>query len=189
VRGELLDAYQYILVRAILLYESNKESRSKEIDTMTISATLKEFLDQHRIVFELIPHPHTGSSMETAEQAHVPGHQLAKAVIIKEGKKYSMVIIPSAEHVDLERLRQQFGHKVEMATEDELKSLFPDCAVGAIPPIGVAWGMETFLDESLPTDHDIYFEAGDHEDLVRISGEQFRQLLGKITCGDYCRTE
>ena len=156
---------------------------------MAISSTLKDFLDQHRIVFELIPHPHTGSSMETAEQAHVPGHQLAKAVILKEENKYLMVIIPSVEHVDLDVLRQHFGHKVEMATENELGELFPDCAIGAIPPIGAAWNMDTFLDESLLEDHDVYFEAGDHEDLIRVSGEQFRQLLGNITCGDYCRTD
>ena len=49
---------------------------------MAISTTLKDVLDQQQVAFELIPHPHTGSSMETAQQAHVPGNRLAKAVII-----------------------------------------------------------------------------------------------------------
>ena len=79
---------------------------------MAISATLKDFLDQQQVAFDLIPHPHTGSSMETAEQAHVPGNRLAKAVIIKEDNKYSMVIVPSVEHVDLAVLREHFGYGV-----------------------------------------------------------------------------
>ena len=152
---------------------------------MAISSTLKEFLEQQQVAFELIPHPYTGSSMEAAQQAHVPGKQLAKAVIIKEDDKYSMVIVPSAQHVDLVVLREQFGHGVELATESELGALFPDCAIGAVPPIGAVWGMDTYLDECLLDEQEVFFEAGDHEDLVRVTGDQFRQMLGNARRGHY----
>ena len=155
---------------------------------MAISATLKDFLDQQQVAFDLIPHPQTGSSMETAQEAHVPGNQLAKAVIIKEDNKYSMVIVPSVEHVDLAVLRQHFGHGMEMATESELGELFPDCAIGAVPPIGAAWGMDTYLDECFLDEQEVFFEAGDHEDLVRVSGDQFRKLLGDARRGHYGHT-
>ena len=156
---------------------------------MAISATLKDFLDQQQVAFELIPHPHTGSSMETAEQAHVPGNRLAKAVVLKGDGNYSMVIVPSVEHVDLAVLREQLGTGLELATESELGELFPDCDVGAVPPIGPAWGMDTYLDECfLANDEEIYFEAGDHEDLVRVSGEQFQKLLGDARHGHYGHT-
>jgi Ala-tRNA(Pro) deacylase len=155
------------------------------VSVVTISATLKDFLDQQQVAFELIPHPHTGSSMETAEQAHVPGKRLAKAVIIREEGKYSMVIVPSAQHVDLDVLRRNFGHGVELATEAELGTLFPDCAVGAVPPIGAAWGLDTYLDECLLDEQEVFFEAGDHEDLVRVTGDQFGKLLGNASRGHY----
>jgi len=155
---------------------------------MTISATLKNFLDQQKVAFDLIPHAHTGSSMETAQQAHVSGNRLAKAVIIKEDDKYSMVVVPSGEHVDLALLRQDFGHGVELATESELSELFPDCAIGAVPPIGAAWGMDTYLDECLLDKEEVYFEAGDHEDLVRVTGDQFRKLLEDARRGHYGHT-
>jgi Ala-tRNA(Pro) deacylase len=152
---------------------------------MAISVTLKDFLDQQQVAFELIPHPHTGSSMETVQQARVPGNRLAKAVIIKEDDNYSMVIVPSVEHVDLALLRQNFGHGVELATESELRELFPDCAIDALPPIGAAWGLDTYLDECLLDEPEVFFEAGDHEDLVRMSGDQFQQLLGNARRGHY----
>jgi Ala-tRNA(Pro) deacylase len=155
------------------------------MSAVAISSTLKEFLNQQQVAFELIPHPHTGSSMETAEQAHVPGKRLAKAVIIREEDKYSMVIVPSAQHVDLDVLRRNFGHGVELATETELGTLFPDCAVGAVPPIGAAWGLDTYLDECLLDEQEVFFEAGDHEDLVRVTGDEFRKLLGNASRGHY----
>jgi Ala-tRNA(Pro) deacylase len=126
--------------------------------------------------------------METAEQAHVPGNRLAKAVIIKEDNKYSMVIVPSVEHVDLAVLREHFGYGVELATESELGKLFPDCAIGAVPPIGAAWGIDTYLDECLLDKEEVFFEAGDHEDLVRMSGDRFRELLGEARRGHYGHT-
>ena len=156
---------------------------------MTISSTLNEFLKQQEVAFELIPHPHTGSSMDSAQQAHVPGNRLAKAVVLKSDGNYSMVIVPSVEHVDLAVLREQLGTGLELATESELGELFPDCDVGAVPPIGPAWGMDTYLDECfLANDEEIYFEAGDHEDLVRVSGDQFQKLLGDARHGHYGHT-
>ena len=156
---------------------------------MTISSTLNEFLKQQEVAFELIPHPHTGSSMDSAQQAHVPGNRLAKAVVLKGDGNYSMVIVPSVEHVDLAVLREQLGTGLELATESELGELFPDCDVGAVPPIGPAWGMDTYLDECfLANDEEIYFEAGDHEDLVRVSGDQFQKLLGDARHGHYGHT-
>lgn len=152
---------------------------------MTISATLKGFLDRQQASYELVPHPRTGSSMETAEEAHVPGKRLAKAVIVREQGSYAMVVVPSAMHVDLAILRQQLGHDAELATEATLAELFPDCAVGAVPPVGAAWGLETYLDDCLLDEQEVYFEAGDHEELVRMSGEQFRRLLENAKRGHY----
>ena len=154
---------------------------------MAMSITLEEFLNQHNASYDLIPHPHTGSSMETAQEAHVPGMRLAKAVVIRNEGRYSMVVVPSAEHVDMGLLRQQFGQAVTMASEEELSDLFPDCETGAVPPLGAAWGVATYVDESLLTGNEVYFEAGDHESVVRVSGDQFEQLLGNAERGYFGR--
>lgn len=154
---------------------------------MTMSLTLEEFLNQHNASYDLIPHPHTGSSMETAEEAHVPGMRLAKAVVIKDDGRYLMVVVPSAEHVDMTVLRQQFGHAIVLASEAELANLFPDCEVGAVPPLGSAWGVDTFVDESLLAESEVFFEAGDHEAVVRVTGDQFERLLEDAERGYYGR--
>jgi len=38
--------------------------------------------------------------------------------------------------------------------------------------------METLVDDALAEQSDIYFEAGDHEQLIHVSAETFQTLLG-----------
>ena len=63
-----------------------------------------------------------------------------------------------------------------LASEDEVFSLFDDCDIGAIPPIGAAYDVPVIVDDSLGDAADIYFEGGDHRTLVHVSGKDFRDL-------------
>lgn len=155
---------------------------------MAISPTLKNYLAQHNVDYTLLPHPHTGSSMETAEAAHVPGGALAKAVVMKGDDKRVMVVIPSNLHVDVAEFRRRVGHGFELATESDITDAFPDCAVGAVPPIGPAWGIDAYLDEGLLEHEEIFFEAGDHEELVRLKVSDFENLLGDAERGRFGNT-
>ncbi len=63
-----------------------------------------------------------------------------------------------------------------LASEDEVASLFDDCDVGAVPPLGEAYDVPVVIDESFADDADVYFEGGDHRTLVHVSGSGFRDL-------------
>lgn len=144
---------------------------------MSIAATLRSYLDGRSVRYTLVPHAHTGSSMDTAASAHVPGDRLAKAVIVRSEDDPLMVVVPSDYHVHLGLLHRHLGKEVGLATEDELASLFPDCAPGAVPAVGQAYGIRTLLDSTLLNEPEVYLEAGDHETLVRLDGEDFRALM------------
>jgi Ala-tRNA(Pro) deacylase len=144
---------------------------------MAISPTLEEHLQQQSADYDLVAHPHTETSMNTAAAAHVPGRRLAKAVIVKDGEAYLMVVVPSDHHVHLGRLHQQLGREVGLASEDELARLFPDCELGAIPPIGDLYGLKTLVDAGLFSQPEVFLESGDHAHLVKVSGAQFESLL------------
>jgi Ala-tRNA(Pro) deacylase len=143
---------------------------------MAIARQLQAFLESKAVDYELIPHPHTESSMVTAAAAHVPGDRLAKAVILKDGDRFFMVVVPSDYHVNLGALHRKRGRDVGLATEPEVASLFPDCDEGAAPAVGAAYGIESMVDKLLLDQSEVFFEAGDHEHLVRMSGDQFRAL-------------
>jgi len=152
---------------------------------MAIAEKLRIYLKDHEAKYSLRRHPHTGSSMETAEAAHVPGDCLAKGVVLKDTKGFLLVVVASDYHVELERLNQQFKRQMVMAEEDELTALFPDCEAGAVPPIGFAYGVDTVWDTSLGDKESVWFEAGDHESLVHLSGRQFHELMAPAERGQF----
>ena len=151
---------------------------------MSISTTLKHYLEDRSTSYERVGHAHTQSSLQSAGAAHVANSQVAKAVIVKEEDEYMMVVLPADFHVHLGRLHHLLGRDVGLATEEELISLFPDCEGGAIPPLGAAYRLITFVDSSLLEQAEVYFESGDHEHLVKVTGKQFSELLGDAEAVD-----
>lgn len=155
---------------------------------MSIAKQLQAYLKDHEIKYHLINHPHTGSSMESAEEARIPGDALAKGVLIATADDgYRLVVVPSDYHIDLESLHKLLKQDVEMASENELGQCFPDCEVGAVPPLGDAYGIKTLWDpeSSLGRQEKVYFEAGDHEHLVQISGRRFHELMAGAERGEF----
>ncbi|MCG8017123.1 MAG: YbaK/EbsC family protein [Candidatus Thiodiazotropha sp. 'RUGA'] len=154
---------------------------------MSISNTVRSYIEGQSIPFEVISHRHTQSSMESAGAAHVESDHLAKAVIVKEGDEYMMVVVPSDYHIHLGKLHKLLGREVGLATESELMELFPDCERGAIPPLGTAYRLITLVDSNLLNQNEVYFESGDHEHLIKVSGEEFAHLLGEAELVDVTR--
>jgi Ala-tRNA(Pro) deacylase len=153
---------------------------------MSIAHTVQTFLQANKISYEVLPHRRTRASRETAHTLHVPAERMAKAVILGDRQGYLMAVLPSSRHVDVQELSQTLGRDLAVVPEYRLGVLFEDCAFGAVPPLGFAYGMPTVVDDCLVDQPEIYFEAGDHEDVIRIDGEQFREILSKAEHAQFC---
>lgn len=145
---------------------------------MGMAMKLAGYLRAHPVQFDLLTHAHTGNSLRSADAMHVPPGCLAKAVVLEdENADMVMAVLPASCKLNLDDLRSRTGRKLRLATEAELQKRFDDCALGAVPPIGNAYGMETILDDRLMVPPELYFEAGDHETLVRVKTSDFVGLL------------
>lgn len=152
---------------------------------MAIAEAVKNYLSQKSVDYDLVSHSHSGSSHETATASHVSEDHIAKGVIVKDASGYAMVIVPAVNYVEMKHVRKELARELELVEEDEFAKLFPDCEPGAVPPLGPAYQIETFLDETLTSLANIYLEAGDHEHLVHISGDGFKTLLSGVRHGHY----
>lgn len=153
---------------------------------MGIAMTVNDYLDYSGVPYDLIEHKHTGSSKETAQASKIPSEKLAKAVILEDTEgSYMMAVIPASHRVDLGAVGREMYTRVGLATEAELEFLFSDCETGAIPPMGQAYEMDVLCDERLDELDDIYFEAGDHRDLVHMKGQGFQKLMMMARHGNY----
>ena len=145
---------------------------------MNIAPTVQKYLAAQQADYELIAHSHTESSNGTARAAHVPGARVAKAVLVKDDQGYVLAVLPAHRQVALAELRAALGRDgLQLAGEAELKEKFADCALGAVPPLGSAYGLPVVVDVGLAAQPEVYFEAGDHEHVVHVTRSEFRRLL------------
>ena len=147
---------------------------------MAIATTLKSYLEEHHVEYDMVKHLHSDTSQESAHLAHVPGHQVAKAVVLEDDKGYIVSVLPSTNRLDMDWVNETLGRDLEMAQEDELPNLFQDCEFGAVPALSNAYGLDVIWDDQLKSASEIYIEAGDHENLIHMHGDSFRKLMQKM---------
>jgi len=144
---------------------------------MTMAPRVERCLAEQKVEHRVIDHMATPTASEAAQATHISGDRIAKAVALRDGDGFMLAVLPASHHVSLELVGAALGRAVELATEAEASALFPDCDVGAIPPLGQLYGVEVIVDESLTSLSQINFEGGDHRSLVQVSGEDFWALM------------
>ncbi len=144
---------------------------------MAIAATLKTYLDTHNVGYDMVEHKPSATALEAAHSAHVPGDQVAKAVVLEDDSGYVVAVVPSTNRLDFAWVNDTLGRELRLATEAELVALFKDCDIGAVPALSEAYGLEVVWDDQLHGHQDIYIEAGDHEHLIHIRGAAFEELM------------
>ena len=154
---------------------------------MAIALKLKQYLDDEHVNYELVEHPYADTSMQVAQNAHISGENIAKAVLLHDDSGYLLAIVPATHKVRLGKLHKQFKRYLSLADENDIRALFDDCSIGAIPPVGKAYNMDVIYDDTLNKRKDIYFEAGDHTSLVHVSTKDFTSLLDEAPHGEISR--
>ena len=139
---------------------------------------LKNFLDENNIQYVTITHSQAFTAQQIAASAHIPGKDIAKTVIVKIDGKMAMAVLPGSYRIDMKTLQEVTGsHNVVLATEEEFKTMFPECETGAMPPFGNLFDMEVFVASSLAEDEDIAFNAGTHTELIKLSFADYKRLV------------
>jgi Ala-tRNA(Pro) deacylase len=152
---------------------------------MYLSHTVTGFLDRRDVDYETIGHAHCFTTGESAERASLPRGRVAKGVLFCDEDDYVLAVVPASARVDQKALKAMLGHRnLELADEDEVALLFSDCELGAIPAVGLAYGVGTVVDDSLLEQEDVYFEGGDHEHFVHVSGDSFQRLMAGAPHGN-----
>ena len=147
---------------------------------MAVAITLKSYLDRHHVDYDTVEHAHTVSAVDSAKSAHVPPHQMAKAVVLEDESGYIVSVVPSNNRLNLGWVNEELQRDLRLATEDELKPLFEDCKTGAVPALSEAYGLNVIWDDQLKHASDIYIEAGDHKHLIHLNGDYFRSLMSLL---------
>ena len=149
---------------------------------MPLSERLRSFLDSHQAEFTLTMHAKAFTARDVAAAEHLPPREVAKTVVIFGDGNYHMIVIPASKLVDLYEARPVLGlSQARLATEAELGTLFPDCELGAMPPLGPLYGLSVYLDNSLLSQDTIAFNAGTHSEVIHMRMAEFQRLAAPHT--------
>ena len=144
---------------------------------MKIPKQLIDCLNESKVRYEILHHPEAVTAQRIAQAEHVKGRHHAKVVMVKSGGQHLMTVLPADHQIDLEKVAKAIGKRASLDTEAEFKSLFPDCAVGAMPPFGYLYGVPTYVDKSLSQEDYIVFEAGTHTDAIKLSYRDYEKIV------------
>lgn len=150
---------------------------------MATAMRLEQYLQENGAPYDEMAHQPTMSSLRSAEACHVSGDCLAKGVVLRDSGEYVLAVLPASHHLDMAEIERRLNRRLDLASEDEIEELFPDCDRGAVPPIGAAYGLRTIVDDSITEEPEVYFEGGDHETLVHMNGATFANLMRDASHG------
>lgn len=139
------------------------------------------YLKDTGVMYSHSTHTLAETALQTANAERMPAGKFAKCVIYFGHAGFGMALVPSNEFVDLEKLAAVVGaNHVRLASEAEMRMLFPDCEVGAMPPFGNVYRLPVVVDYDVAANEFIAFTLGTHRDVVRMSFEDYRTLTRPV---------
>jgi Ala-tRNA(Pro) deacylase len=144
---------------------------------MEIPKRVIDCLKENKAHYEILHHPEAVTAQRIAQAEHVKGRHHAKAVMVKSGDQHLMIVLPADHQIDLEKAEKTIGNAVSLGKEQEFKSLFSDCAIGAMPPFGNLYNLPTYVDKQLAAQDYIVFEAGTHTDAIKMSYRDYEKIV------------
>jgi Ala-tRNA(Pro) deacylase len=140
---------------------------------------LTRWLREEAVEHTVLAHDRTPDAAHEATAAWIPAEQTVKTLVLRDHHEVVVVALPACERLDLHKLRRALGRhqSLRLATEAEIAGTFPDCEVGAVPPLGSDRVDVHVVDPRLLTYNRVLCSGGDHRhsvlldtmDLVRAS--------------------
>jgi Ala-tRNA(Pro) deacylase len=128
----------------------------------TVFERLSEKLSAAGVPFTVSRHAPVFTSEEAAAVRGVALSSGAKALIIKAGDEFLMLVVPADRKLDSKKARTCLGVKsLRFASREEVEQL-TGLSPGSIPPFGSLFNLPTRCDPDLGLNERINFNAGDH---------------------------
>ena len=150
---------------------------------------LTKALDDAGVQYELLPHGHTEDAVAEAGALGLTPADVAKTLIARTPEGHLRALVPASERLDIRKLREAVGaakDDVHLATEEEMARDYPEFALGAVPPLGGAHADPVIVDRRLARHEWLVFEAGSHDDSVRVRTDDVIRLTSARTA-DLCQ--
>ena len=131
---------------------------------------LLEWLTREGIEHEVHEHRLTFTARETARAEGIEPRAFAKVIGVEadDGQK-ALVVLDANDRLSVTKAADAMSVRhVRLLRELELDALAPGCESGAVPAVGVLFGVPLYADLAIREDSEITFNAGSHRFTVQV---------------------
>ncbi len=150
-----------------------------------ISSKVLKHLKKTKAKFEEIEHKTVYTSFDKARTLKVKPDIICKTLILRADREYIVAAIPGNKNLDKNKLqrvinisRKKKGLKpiksINFATERWMKNNLKGIKIGAMPPFGSIYGMETFIDRRVAKAKLIIVGGGNYESSMRLRPSELK---------------
>lgn len=135
---------------------------------MPVATRLSQYIHQKGIECQPIHHARSGHYGQAIEAANAVSELCLKAVVLIDRRGPAMAVIPFLADLDVDKLNSLLDRQFQIVPEQQAGKIFKDCEPGAIPALGMAYGMPVLLDaDVLDFDH-CFMQSGCFSTLLRL---------------------
>ena len=130
---------------------------------------LEAWLQQKGVPFGVLRHEPVYTSEQAAAVRGTPLSSGAKALVMKAGDRFVMLVLPADRKLDSRKAKTGLAVKaLRFASKEEVESL-TGLQPGSIPPFGSLFSLPTYCEPALAENPSINFNAGDHAISIQMS--------------------
>lgn len=143
---------------------------------MSISKTLKSYLDKNQIDYEELAHKTVYTAYDAAQTLKKELKEIAKNLLIQADKTYVLVVIPADKKLHLEKLKKALGAKKISIPKEQIMVKILKIKPGALSSFGKLHKLETVVDKTMMQTKKAVLSAGSFTDSVFMKVKDFVQL-------------
>jgi len=142
---------------------------------MSVCDRLQNWLKQNGVPFTVLRHEPVFTSEQAAAARGTSLASGAKALIVKAGTQFVLLVLPADRKLDSRKARDALKVKaLRFASKEEVEGL-TGLQPGAIPPFGSLFQLATYCDPALGENPSINFNAGDHAISIQMAYSDYVQ--------------
>jgi Cys-tRNA(Pro) deacylase len=148
---------------------------------MLTSQDLQQFIEQNRIVAEILPmEEDTPTVPDAARALGVEEDQIIKSLVFVVDGQPTLVITNGTRRVDNRLVARQYGvgRKRAKMTSAQQALEITGYAVGAMPPFGHRTRLRTIVDPSVVDHQEVFGGGGEIDALLRLTSEELLRVTG-----------
>ena len=143
----------------------------------TVVTAILELLAKRDIQYKLLSHDAVFTSKEAAQVRNTPITESAKSLVLSADNQTVLAVLQGHLRIEMKNFKKAFGFKnVRLASAEEVNQA-TGLHIGSIPPMGLLFGISTYIDAGIRDIVSIVFNAGSHTTSLVIPTSGFLEIV------------